>query len=58
MHEQVLRFDPALGIEEARTPPASWHMSPAYDRGWYAPKHEGAILHFHRLLAKDLRGGG
>ncbi|MEM7203431.1 MAG: aromatic ring-hydroxylating dioxygenase subunit alpha [Planctomycetota bacterium] len=26
----------------------------AYDRGRYAPKLEGAMLHFHRLLAADL----
>jgi choline monooxygenase len=29
--------------------------SPAYDRGRYAPKLEAAMLHFHRLLAADLR---
>ncbi len=31
--------------------------SPAYDRGIYAPGVEMAALHFHRLLAADLRGG-
>ena len=29
--------------------------SPSYDRGRYAPKLEGAMLHFHQLLAGDLR---
>ncbi len=31
--------------------------SPAFDRGRYAPRHEIAIHHFHRLLAADLRRG-
>ncbi len=29
--------------------------SPSYDRGRYAPRVEGGIHHFHRLLAADLR---
>lgn len=29
--------------------------SPAFDTGRYAPAHEKAIFHFHRMLATDLR---
>jgi choline monooxygenase len=32
--------------------------SSAYDRGIYAPAFEAPMLHFHRLLARDLRGAG